>query len=648
MLSIVSASLAEEQPVAVEREKAIEQALANLEQEKVSTKVSPTWEEANADKPYIGLLTEYDVKINEDWSYEETYHTRVKVQKEVAKELGQWPIYYNKSREKVLEVKAYLETPDGKRLEATNVQDLSVYDDSPMYSDMRVKTVTLPQVNVGSVIDIAVKSKITHKEIPNQFWDQVEYPVFPTKYARYSYTFPENKPIQFHAYKNDAQPNIVKKDGLVTYAFVFTHTEYTQDEELMPPMDEVAGVLSLSSLADWKQVADWYRELINKNTVEDEGISAKALELTKDKTTQKDKARAILEFIQDNFRYVPMSLGDHTVEPHQTNGVFQNRYGDCKDLSLLTRQMLKAAGVESNICLFSGEFNGNPQNGLPNPGAFDHVILEVMVDGEKYFVDPQTKGFDFGQLPSDYDNASVMVIDDLGYRFDQLPLGTEAERSVVSVSDITIAPDGSAVFEVDAKLPLEASQSFRQNWASTTEQDKNKFFESLEANFSEGGKMLAKEIKGVEDRYGPVSFKLKYDSPAAYPIVNNMILLKEVDHNDIPDFSSKDRKFPLFIPNNSLIKNTNTYHIPAGYVIDFLPADYDLGIDFLDVSMHYTKGDAQVVVDGVSRMKRATVSSSRYEEVKAFRNELYKKNDQYIVLKKTNVSSEAKDWIQKQ
>ena len=79
--------------------------------------------------------------------------------------------------------------------------------------------------------------------------------------------------------------------------------------------------------------------------------------------------------------------------------------------------MLKIVGIDANICLFSGEFNGDPRHRLPNPSAFDHVILEAKVDNQKYFVDPQAKGFDLGELPSSYDNAHVLIIEGDSYRF---------------------------------------------------------------------------------------------------------------------------------------------------------------------------------------------------------------------------------------
>ena len=106
-------------------------------------------------------------------------------------------------------------------MEATDIKDLQAYDQSPLYSDMRLKVITLPEITIGTIIDVRVKTKIHKEEIPNQFWDEVTYPSIPTKYARYSYVFPENKSIQFHAYNDDKQMILNKVNGSVTYSFVF-------------------------------------------------------------------------------------------------------------------------------------------------------------------------------------------------------------------------------------------------------------------------------------------------------------------------------------------------------------------------------------------------------------------------------------------
>ena len=611
-----------------------------------------TWLEKNADQPYIALTNDYQTTLHPDWSYEESYHARVKIQKEEGKSLGQWPVYYNKSRDTIVSIEARVETPDGRQYPTTKIQDVQVYVDAPLYADMRMKVVTLPQVSVGSVIDVTVKSTISHKEIPNQFWAEILYPAIPTEHASHVFIVPEDKPLQFKAYKNDYKPTVEKVDGKIKYTFSFHDTDPIPDqEEFMPPLQEVLGSLYLSTIPDWKIIADWYRELVNKNTIDGVDVTVQAIDLTKDKTTQKDKARAILEFLQDNFRYVDLNFGDNAIALHQSNEILKNRYGDSKDISLLAKQMLKIAGIDTHICLFSIEFAGNPQNGLPDPAVFAHIILQMSLDGQNYFVDPQLKGFDFGQYPAHYDNASVMIIDnEAGYTFDHLPVSSQEDHiSLTSQADITVHGDGSAIFQVHVKLPIEASQNFKRSWEASGKEDKDRFFATLQQNFAKGGKITDRKVTGITDRYGPVEFDLKYESPQAYPVVNNMILIKEEDQSEIPIFASDSRQYPIFVSNNSVIKNFNTYHLPEGFKVDSLPETYSLSSDLMDVSANYLKKDNNIEIDSAYHIKRGTIDLEKYNIIRDFRKELSKKLDQYVVLKKSSeISSEAKDWVKKQ
>jgi hypothetical protein len=396
-------------------------------------------------------------------------------------------------------------------------------------------------------------------------------------------------------------------------------------------------------------VADWWREAINKNTTDDLHIDAKALDLVKGKTNSKDKARAILEFIQDNFRFVSMSLGDHTVGLRGTAGIFKERYGDSKDLSVLARQMLKIVGIDANICLFSGEFNGDPRHRMHNPSAFDHVILEVNLDGQEYFVDPQAKGFDIGELPSSYDNAHVLIIDGAAYRFKDLPVADASFHSVISTSDVFLTDDGSADFKVRVQMPVEASVDFKNSWDPHSDSSKQKFFDNLQATFAQGGKITDRDVKGLDDRYGPVEFNFKYTASNIYQVANDMVLLREEQQGGIPNFLESTRRYPIFVPTNSLIINCNTYHIPEGLKINFIPPDYDLKTDFMEASVKYTKGDGTVLVESAYQLKRITIPKQGFADVKKFRDELDKKSELYIILqKKSNVAPETETWIKKQ
>ena len=637
---------AQAQTPGLDRNQVVVGDLSKIEDKQVNP---DAWEEKNKDQPYIGLLAETDTVIHDNWSFEQDYHARVKIQKEAAKNLGQWPIYYNKSREEIVDIKAYIETPDGKRLEATDIKDLPAFDQSPLYADMRLKVITFPQIGIGTVIDVRVKTKFLKEQMPAQFWDEVTYPVIPTKYARTSYVFPKNKSIFNVAFNNDKQPLIEKLKNSIKYSYIFEDTQYSDNDNFMPPTDETIGILSLSSIKDWKQIADWWREIINKNSVDDPALNAKVLDLVKDKANGKDKVRAILEFIQDNFRYVSMTLGDHTVDVHKTSDVFKERYGDCKDLAILARQMLKIAGINADICLFSGEFNNDPQHRLPNPSAFDRVILQVKIDGQVYFIDTQAKGFDLGELPASYDNAHVMVIDANTYHFEKTPVADESFHTLRSSSDITLTEDGSANFHVLVKMPIEASEDMKSTWDAGSDISKQKFFENLQATFAQGGKITDHDVKGLEDRYGPLEFDFKYTASNIYQVANDMVLLREEQQGDVPDFSESSRLNPIFVPTNSLIVNRNTYHIPDGMKINFIPPDFDMSSAFMQVTTKYTKGDGTITVESIYHLKRANIPVQGFADIKKFREELDKKYGLYIVLKKkSGISSDTENWIKSQ
>ncbi len=634
------------QTPAQDRSQAVAQDLNNIEDKQANP---DAWEEQNSTQPYIGLLAETDAVVHDNWSFDQDYHARVKIQKETAKHLGQWPIYYNKSREEIKDIEAFIETPDGKKLVATDIKDVPAFDQSPLYADMRLKVITFPQINIGTILDVRVKTRVRQAEIPGQFWDEITYPSIPTKFARYTYVFPQNKAIRNFAYNNDKKPLIEKGRGIVKYTYTFENTAYSESEDFMPPPDETIGVLSLSSLGDWKQVADWWRDVINKVSADDPDIAAKAQDLVKDKTSPKEKWRAVMEFIQDNFRFVTMSLGDHTVDAPSTKDIFIGRYGNGRDLALLAKQMLKSVGIEANVCLFSGEFNGDPRHRLPNPSAFDHVVLEAEIDGKKYFMDTQAKGFDLGELPSSYDNATVLAIEPASFHFENLPVADESFHAVESVSDVQVTDDGSADFQVHVKMPVEASQDFKSSWDPSQDSSKEKFFEKLQATFAQGGKITDHEVKGLENRYGPVEFDFKYTADHIYEVANDMVLVKEQQQGNVPDFSQKRRRYPIFVPTHSLIINRNTYHFPDTLKLNFMPKDYNLSSGFMQISARYTKGNGAVTVESIYHMKRATVPLQGWPGVQKFQNELEQRNKLYLVLrKKSDVGFDAEHWIQNQ
>jgi len=171
----------------------------------------------------------------------------------------------------------------------------------------------------------------------------------------------------------------------------------------------------------------------------------------------------------------------------------------------------------------------------------------------------------------------------------------------------------------------------------------------LQATFAQGGKITDRDVKGLENRYGPLEFNFKYTASKVYQVANDMVLLREEQQGNVPDFSEDKRHYPIFVPTNSVIINRNTYHIPESLKINFVPPNYNIESDFMRVSTSYAKGDGTVKVESIYHLKRAVIPAQGFEDVKKFRDKLDKKNELYIVLKKkSNTAQETEIWIKNQ
>jgi transglutaminase-like putative cysteine protease len=598
------------------------------------------------------LLYDVSVEVNRDWSYTTREHKKIKILKEDAKDLGEIELWYEKGRENVIEVKAQTITPDGKKYPYSKIQDLQKYKGFPMYSDQRVKVITLPEVNVGAVLEY--ETTVVSKGLPikNAFWyyDSFDFSI-PTKEVRLTVSFPKELNIRYKEFNLKYKPKITENGSGVRYSWDIKEIgEYEKAEGLMPPpsLDLTENYIEFSSIPGWKDISEWYYALVEKNTRFTPEIEKAAKEVLTGKETVKDKVRAVLEYIQDNFRYVSMSFGDHALKPHPTDEVFRNKYGDCKDLSILCKAMLAAGGVKSYVAIFGDEFSRtDPQYDLPIISFFDHVLLLVIdPQGGNFYADPLLKGYDIGEYPSGYQAAYTLVITEDGGKFGRLPVFDEKRNYAGSENSIIIYEDGSILSEKRALNGLDFSIDLREMLKALNDKQKEEFYEMLDDRIAPAGEVLERRIEGLEKKYGTLTTYSKVKIPEYFPVTDGMIIIDIGGIDRSSSFVPKERKNPIFFPGNYLYENKVVYRIPKGFCISYLPGNLDLNMGFLSFKRHYKRKAGEITITQLTRYKRMELPKEKYNELKGFFNQLPKKTEQRIVLKKKKpLLEEIKDFF---
>jgi hypothetical protein len=150
--------------------------------------------------------------------------------------------------------------------------------------------------------------------------------------------------------------------------------------------------IEFSDCPDWSTVAaavahSWGQQTASDTSALDEWVKV-AEKAGDDLASHITKA---IEQVQDDCRYLSINLEFGGQIPTPPPEVARRRYGDCKDLSFLLVSLLQRLGVSARPVLVHASLQKTVGEWLPNPGLFNHVIVEFEFAGKRRWVDPTLK-----------------------------------------------------------------------------------------------------------------------------------------------------------------------------------------------------------------------------------------------------------------
>lgn len=187
-----------------------------------------------------------------------------------------------------------------------------------------------------------------------------------------------------------------------------------------------------------KDFARWMRGLYDRTSALGSASQALVRRLIAGLASERERARALYDFVRKEVRYVADERGLGAIAPRPAETVLRRRWGDCKDKANLLLAMGRLAGLTVDPVLVATEPRPR-MKGVWHPGMFNHAIAAVRVDGERIFVDPTASTVPFGRLPLGVQEAQAFVLHPEAPAALRLPAGSE-EPSLSG--EITVSPGG--------------------------------------------------------------------------------------------------------------------------------------------------------------------------------------------------------------
>lgn len=246
-----------------------------------------------------------------------------------------------------------------------------------------------PDIRVGDTIDFAYSLRTQFDVFDNPL-EALGFPYspLPVDLAVATISWPASMSVQTRAGRHASMPPITQQDGFNVVVNRITDAEGETLPDTLSPRSLPDYGWQISSIPQWGTITDHIRPAFDEASTLPEvaDLAAHVARIRSEQHTPEARALAALRLVQDEVRYMALTLGEGGWLPVSAGEVWARRQGDCKGKTVLLVALLRELGIDAVPVLVSSR-NLSLGNYLPMVGVFDHVIVKARINGETYLMD---------------------------------------------------------------------------------------------------------------------------------------------------------------------------------------------------------------------------------------------------------------------
>ncbi len=522
------------------------------------------------------------------------------------------------------------------------VKDEFYKSDDLFYNDARVKYMQVDFPVQGYSYKYQMEKKIKDSKYFTSIYFTDEYPIIKKTITIEVPNWLELEIKEFNFNGFSIQKSSTKKDESTLYSYTIENATGNSAESYSPGHSYLYPHLlfiakSFTAKGEKKTLfsttADlykWYKSLIDNMNDDPTVYASKVKELTSGAKTEEEKIKNIYYWVQDNIRYIAFEDGIAGFKPDDSQNVFQKRYGDCKGMANLTKQMLKSAGFDARLCWIGTNHIAYDYT-TPSLSVDNHMICAVFKNGKHYFLDGTEKYNSFGEYAERIQGKEVLIEDGTRFIIDKIPVEVAASNMEKCTINYTLDNE-TLKGTVKMEFMGESRASFLYNYNSIKNDKKEDalkwYLNSRDKN------CVVSNIKTSDLLNRDQKVVLNYDVTIANHIssFDNEIYIDLNYDKEYSSFDFKDRKTDFILDYKSLDDITITLQIPKGYSVSKVPGNIDIATEDYTISMRYEVKENLITYTKKFLFKNGRIRSSKFEEWKKHFAEIQKNYNEQVVL----------------
>lgn len=546
---------------------------------------------------------------------------------------------------KCKDVRARITDPAGKELRKLDKDEMhttSLSGGSTLFDDAKHQWFELRWSTLPYVVEYSYEQECRSLFFWPEWFPQEEVPV---SKASYTLRVPSGFSFNTHSTGIDAAPVTREEDGRTIYRWELADIEPKIDERFMPPENEIQMALRFApssfeldgypgSFSSWEAFGIWYQKLLEGRSQLGPDACAEVKKVLRESSDLMERIEKLYANLQSSTRYVAIAMGIGGWQPHSAQSVFENRYGDCKDLSLFMVSMLREIGVESHLALVRTRDEGVVLKDFPS-NQFNHAIALVPFGQDTMWLECTADLLPAGELPYTDEGCDVLVMKGGTCEFARTPESTCEENAWAARIEGRIDASGGATISASVRATGNQCNFIRSEIAPLDSQERHRWLTAHLGQNVPGFDLLRVEIAHlVDDLDLPVVIELEGKMPRlAGKSGKRMFLNPNIWNRETSEDAPKEgtRHFPRYYIYAYTDRDSVSLSLPDGCALEHAPEPCSLDTSFGAYHTAWTFSDGILKYSRMLQIKKKIIPESEYGAYTDFMSSVIKNDKSQFV-----------------
>lgn len=377
---------------------------------------------------------------------------------------------------------------------------------------------------------------------------------------------------------------------------------------------------------------NWYKSLVNSLENDTSEIKLKVTELTENAKTDEEKIKNIYYWVQDNIRYIAFEDGIAGFKPDEAANVFNKRYGDCKGMANLTKQMLIEAGFDARLTWIGTKHIAYDYS-TPNLSVDNHMICSLVNGDNIIYLDGTEKFNAFGEYADRIQGKQVLIENGDTYILKHIPISDAAFNKEYFYYNLSL-DDEVLVGSVEKEFNGESRSSLLYYFNQIKTDKKEEFLQDYLSRTDSNRNVSNVTTSDLSNRDLNISISHDLSVKNAVSTFDNSIYIDLYLDKELSGYNFDKREVDYIFSSKKYLESTTELKIPSGYSVTHVPNNINISRDNYDLSVKFTTENNTLTYRKLFQIKNAKIETKDFDEWNDFIKELNTIYQEQIIITK--------------